>query len=113
MPEKFVVFALGSLLSLTAVVGDSFIKHASLQPGFTAWRWLLAGFLFYGSTAFGWFFMMRKMKLSTLGIIFSITTIIFLTAVGTFYFKEKIEALEWVGILMGISSLLILFKFSA
>ena len=81
----------GIILSAITVFGDYLIKHASLQTSFTGWKFLLAGAIIYGLTAFGWFFVMRKIKLSTLGVLYGISCIILLALVSVFYFKEKIS----------------------
>lgn len=112
MDKILLAFLIGIGLSLITVLGDSFVKHASLQSRFMGWKWLLLGALIYGATAVGWFFVMRKIKLSTVGALYSISIIIFLTLVGVFYFKEKISVLEIFGIALAIISLIILSKFA-
>ena len=99
-------------LSIVTVLADAFIKHASLQTAFSGWKWLVLGALIYGATAFGWFYVMRKVKLSTLGVLYSVTVVVFLTLVSVFYFKEKISNLEIVGIIFAIIGLAILARFA-
>ncbi len=94
------------------VLADIFIKRASLQNSFSGWYLLILGAVIYGSTAFGWFFVMRKVKLSTLGVLYAITCVVALTLISVFYFKEKISFLEIVGIILAITSLAILSRFA-
>jgi len=103
---------IGIGLSLITVLADALIKHASLQSQFTGWKFLVTGALIYGLTAFGWFFVMREAKLSTLGVLYSVTVVVALTLLSVFYFKEGIKSMEIVGIIMGISSLVILARFA-
>lgn len=110
MNPILIAFAIGIGLSLITVVGDVLIKHASLQPSFSFW--LILGAIIYGLTAFGWFFVMKKIKLSTLVVLYSVSCILFLTLISVFYFKEKINPLEIVGIGMAITSLILLFRFA-
>lgn len=73
---------------------------------------LILGAVIYGLTAFGWFFVMRKIKLSTVGVLYGVSCVVLLTLVGVFYFKEKINPLEIFGIALAIISLIILSRFA-
>ena len=112
MNTILIVFLIGIGLSLITVLADSLIKHASLQNAFSGWQTLILGAIIYGLTAFGWFFVMRKIKLSTLGVLYAVSVVVFLTLVSVFYFKEKISPIEIVGISMAIFSLVILSRFA-
>ena len=106
----FILAGIG--LSIITVFGDFLIKQASLQPAFSGHIKLILGALIYGFTAFGWFFVMRKIKLSTLGVVYGVSCVIFLALVSVFYFKEKISSMEIVGLVLAIISLIILARFS-
>lgn len=112
MNTIFVAFLIGIGLSVITVLGDVLVKHASLQSAFSGWRALILGALIYGVTAFGWFFVMRKIKLSTLGVLYAVSCVVFLTLVSVFYFKEKIHPIEIFGIALAIISLVILSRFA-
>ena len=105
-----ILFTLG--LSLFSVTGDFLIKQASLQKSFSGWKSLLLGSLVYGLSGIGWFFIFKRLKLSTAAVTFSIFLIIMVTLISVLYFKEKISAWEIVGIIMAIISLLILYRFA-
>lgn len=105
-------FLLGIGLSIVTVFADSLIKHASLEDAFSGWKMLVFGALIYGMTGFGWFFVMRGVKLSTLGSLYALSSVIFLTLVSVFYFREKISAMEIAGIGMAVLSLIILSRFT-
>jgi len=107
-----IAIVIGILLSAITVFGDFLIKHASLGPAFSRWSLLLFGAVIYGLTALGWFFVMRKLKLSTLGVLYSLSTVIFLVLISVFYFKEKISLIEIFAISLGIISLVILARFN-
>lgn len=106
------VFLIGIGLSIITVFGDGLIKEASLQKGFAGWQMLIMGAVIYGLTAFGWFFVMRRIKLSTLGVLYGVSCIIFLALVSVFFFKEKLNPMEIFGIILAIISLLILARFA-
>ncbi len=111
MNTILIVFLIGIGLSAITVLADVFIKHASLQNGFSGWQALICGAIIYGLTAFGWFFLMRKVKLSTLGVLYAVSCVVLLTLVSVFYFKEKISFIEIIGISLAIISLIILARF--
>ncbi|MFZ5363996.1 MAG: EamA family transporter [Patescibacteria group bacterium] len=104
--------AIGVGLSLITALADAFIKHSSLQQAFSGWKWLLLGALIYAITALGWFFVLRKFKLSTAVVLYSVNLIIFLTLISVFYFKEKISPIEIFGIFLAVISLVILYRFA-
>jgi drug/metabolite transporter (DMT)-like permease len=112
MNGLLLAFLLGIGLSIITVLGDVLVKSASLQPGFSGWQVLVVGAIIYGLTAFGWFFVMRGAKLSTLGVLYAVSVVVFLTLVSVFYFKEKLSIFEVLGITMAITSLVILYRFS-
>ena len=112
MNPVLIAFLIGIGLSAITVFADAIIKHASLQNAFSGWRLLVLGAIIYGATAFGWFFVMRKIKLSTLGVLYGVSCVILLTLVSAFYFKEKINPMEIFGITLAIISLIILSRFA-
>ncbi len=112
MNTILIAFLIGIGLSAITVLADAFIKHASLQNAFSGWQMLILGAIIYGLTAFGWFFVMRKLKLSTLGVLYGVSVIIILTLVSVFYFKERINSMEMFGIALAIISLIILSRFA-
>jgi drug/metabolite transporter (DMT)-like permease len=99
-------------LSAIGVLGDSFIKLSGSGKNFMDIKWFILGFIVYGLTAFGWFFVMKNIKLSTLGVFYAISTVIFLMIVGVFYFKEPLNNYEIIGIILAIISLILLGKFA-
>ena len=107
-----IAFLAGIGLSITTVFADSLIKYASLQKGFSGWPALFWGAVIYGLTAFGWFFVVQKVKLSTIGVLYGVSCVILLTLVSVFYFKEKINLIEIFAIVLAIISLMILFRFA-
>jgi len=112
MNSILIAFLIGIGLSVVTVLGDALVKQASLQNAFSGWKILTIGALIYGLTAFGWFFVMRKIKLSTVGVLYGVSCIILLALLSIFYFKEKITSIELLGILLGIVSIVILYRFS-
>src|ERR1035437_9679623 len=100
-------------LSLIGVIGDYFIKLAGNDPTrYIDLKWFLIGLIVYSSTAIGWLFVMTHIKLGTLGVIYGVTTLVALTLVGVFFFKERLNFYEIVGIIAGLSSIVLLSRFA-
>lgn len=98
--------------SVIGVVGDYFLKIASTreQPLGT-WRFYL-GFALYASTAFGWVFVMRHMKLATISVLYSVSMILLLTTIGVAVFRESLNHFEMAGIVLALASLVLLIRFA-
>ena len=66
MGTKTIAVLVTIAFSVIGVLGDYFLKLASAreQPLRTGWFYL--GFALYASTAFGWVFVMRHLKLATI-----------------------------------------------
>ncbi|HEX5270841.1 MAG TPA: hypothetical protein VFW33_10155 [Gemmataceae bacterium] len=98
-------------MSCVGIVGDYFLKRASAADQPLATRWFLVGLAMYASTAFAWVFVMRHLKLATIGVIYSVCMILLLTAMGVFLFGESLNRYEALGIVFAIASVLLLARF--
>ena len=97
--------------SVVGVTGDYFLKLAARNQTLRT-KWFYIGFAVYASTAFGWVFVMKHLKLSTIGVVYSISMVLLLTAIGVFRFRETRSIAEIVGLLMAVASLVLLTRFS-
>ena len=112
--SNMVVFTVIILVSAVTVIGDYFIKISSNNAEkFIDWWKFGIGLFFYVLTSFGWFFIMKYMKLSTVGITYGITTAVLLVAIGIIFFKETLNAYEIIGICLGIVALILLSRFAS
>lgn len=109
---KVLAILLALLLAGVGVIGDDFVKLAGDNPRVINWIWLTVGLLIYAATAFGWLFVMRHLKLATIGVYYSIGTVLLLVFMGAFLFHEEVSAMEMLGILMAIASLVLLGKYA-
>ena len=98
--------------SVVGVVGDYFLKLASGAESPMKSRWFYIGFAVYASTAFGWVFVMRHLKLATIGVVYSVSMILLLTATGVVLFRESLNAYEAVGLVLAVASLVLLVRFA-
>lgn len=98
--------------SVVGVVGDYFLKLASGRDQPLRSGWFYLGFALYASTAFGWVYVMRHLKLATIGVLYSVSMILLLTAVGVVAFGESLSTTEAVGIVLALASLALLTRFA-
>ena len=112
MNTTHVAVAITIAFSAVGVVGDYFLKLASGADNPMKSRWFYVGFLVYASTAFGWVFVMRYLKLGTIGVVYSVSMVLLLTLVGTCWFGEPLTYYEMAGIALAIASLILLMRFA-
>lgn len=98
--------------SAVGVLGDYLLKRASAYENPLRSRWFYVGFAVYASTAFGWVYVMRHLKLATIGVVYSVAMILLLTAIGAIIFRESLNAYEIIGIVMAVGSLVLLMRFA-
>src|SRR4051812_14992006 len=98
--------------SIVGVTGDYFLKLASDSEASLKSGWFYIGFAVYASTAFGWVFVMRHLKLATIGVIYSVSMILLLTTIGVAVFREPLNTYEVIGLMMAIGSLVLLVRFA-
>src|SRR5262247_899953 len=98
--------------SVIGVVGDYFLKLASTREQPLGTGWFYFGFALYASTAFGWVFVMRHLKLATIGVLYSVSMILLLTAIGVVLFRESLNYFEVIGIVLAVVSLVLLMRFA-
>ncbi len=116
--QKVIVFSLSmtflAVIAITVVglFGDYFLKLSGSGSRYIDWKFFLLGALIYSSTAIGWFFVMKHMKLGALGVVYAITIVAGLAAMGTIFFKESLSWYEVIGIGLGILSIVLLARFA-
>src|SRR5262249_28231511 len=98
--------------SAVGVLGDYLLKLASVQEHPLGSGWFYVGFAVYASTAFGWVYVMRYLKLATIGAVYSVSMILLLTGIGTIAFRESLDVYEITGIIMALTSLILLMRFA-
>ena len=101
MGTKTIAVLVTIAFSVIGVLGDYFLKLASAreQPLRTGWFYL--GFALYASTAFGWVFVMKHLKLATISVLYSVSLVLLLTAIGVVLFRESLNYFEVIGIVFG------------
>jgi len=112
MGKKPLAIVVTVAFSFLGVLGDYLLKRASDQQNPIKSRWFYIGFVVYASTAFGWVFVMKHLKLATIGVVYSVTMILLLTAVGVVLFREPLNRYEIAGLAMAVASLFLLIRFA-
>ena len=112
MGTKTIAMLVTIAFSVVGVLGDYCLKLASAreQPVRTGWFYL--GFALYASTAFGWVFVMRHLKLATISVLYSVSLVLLLTAIGVVLFRESLNYFEVIGIVLAVASLVLLMRFA-
>ena len=59
-------------------------------------------------TKLGWYFLMKSHSLAAIGVLYSASTILLLTALGYFVFKENIGLKDGLGITLAILSVVVM-----
>jgi drug/metabolite transporter (DMT)-like permease len=94
------------------VLGDYFLKLASSREHPLRAGWFYLGFALYASTAFGWVFVMQHLKLATISVVYSVSMVLLLTAIGVLIFRESLHSYELVGLVLALASLVLLMRFA-
>jgi drug/metabolite transporter (DMT)-like permease len=112
MDTKLLAVCVTIGFSLVGVLGDYFLKRASGEANSLTTGWFYVGFAIYASTAFGWVFVMKHLKLGIIGVVYSISMILCLTAIGVLFFDESLSTYEIAGMGMAIGALILLVRFA-
>jgi multidrug transporter EmrE-like cation transporter len=97
-------------LATSATAGDWMLKLASESTRPFRTPWFILGLAVYALTALGWIHVMRHLKLATIGVVFAVTNVLLLAALGVFAFRESIHWTEGLGIALGVVSLCLLTR---
>ncbi len=111
MDRTTIMLVVAAAMSAVGIVGDYFLKRASGEAHPLSTLNFLVGLALYSSTAFAWVFVMRYLKLATIGAIYSVCMILVLTAMGFLLFNESLNRHEVVGIVFAIASIVLLSRF--
>jgi small multidrug resistance pump len=98
--------------SVVGVLGDYFLKLASAREQPLRSTSFFLGFALYASTAFGWVFVMKHLKLATISVLYSVSLVLLLTAMGVVLFRESLNYFEVIGIVLAVVSLVLLMRFA-
>ena len=100
-------FVIGSVISVT-LLGDYFIKRATLEPsGLTSLSFSI-GVAAYGLSAIGWFYLMKSHSLTTISVLFSASMLILLPILGRFIFLEPFRSRDVIGVGLALLAIIVM-----
>jgi drug/metabolite transporter (DMT)-like permease len=112
MDKKTIAILVTIGFSVLGVIGDYFLKLASEKEASLKTAQFYLGFVIYASTAFGWVYVMKHLKLAQVGVLYCVSMVLLLAAIGVFRFKETLSVPEIAGIAMAIGALVLLMRFN-
>ena len=112
MGAKTIAVLVTIAFSVIGVLGDYFLKLASAREQPLRTGSFYVGFVLYASTAFGWVFVMKHLKLATISVLYSVSLVLLLTAIGVVLFRESLNYFEVIGIVLAMVSLVLLMRFA-
>ena len=112
MDSKTLAVVVTIAFSVVGVLGDYFLKLASREEDSLKTPWFYVGFALYAATAFGWVFVMKHLKLATISVLYSVSLVLLLTAIGVVLFRESLNYFEVTGIVLAVASLVLLMRFA-
>lgn len=92
-------------------MGDYFLKIASRAPFPFRTAEFAIGAVIFGASAIGWVLILPHLKLTAVGVIYGVSTVLFMALLGLFVFDETLTAREWAGLVLGVASIVLLARF--
>jgi len=99
------------LAALTALA-DYFLKLASSEERMYSSKWFVWGTIGYGLCAIGAVYAFRHLKMSTVGVVYSLSIVLLLTLLGVVVFGESLSKFEAIGLLLGFIAIVLLWRFN-
>ena len=110
--DFILAFVLVQVLCAVGVLADYWLKMAGTGSSFIEARSFLIGFVLHSSTAVGWFFVLKYMKLIQVGVLYSVSITLMLTALAVYQFNETLTGREILGLVLAVISVVLLSKYS-
>lgn len=98
------------VLALAVAVSDYFLKNASSSNSPFLNRNFFIGLAITTAVTFGWVWVMPHLKLAYIGVIYSITIVLALCLVGAAFFGEHLSGTEWLGVVLALASMVLLYQ---
>ncbi len=111
MDTRQVAVLVAMFLAGVGVLADYLLKLASNQAQTIQSKWFWLGLIVYAGMAGGWVYVMRHLSFAQIGVVYSVSTVLLLTLVGTLVLEEPLRGREVLGAGMAVGSLLLLARF--
>ena len=112
MGGKALAVVVTLVFSAVGVLGDYFLKLASRDKAPLQTPWFYVGFVLYAATAFGWVYVMKYLKLGTISVLYSVSMVVLLTAIGAIVFRETLSYYDMAGLVLAVAALILLVRFA-
>lgn len=110
MSTNLGVLSLIVVLSVLSVAGDYCLKVATTSSRSPTVP-LALGLGAYLACGVGWYFALRYVSLATAGVLYGMTTLLLLVAVGVLGMNEVLTKAEWLGVAMAGIAILLASRF--
>lgn len=100
------------LMNLVVLLGDYFLKLSGAGDVYVKPKLFAIGFGIQMLTIVGWFIALKHLKLTTLAVYYSVSTVLYLSVLGVLVFHERLNAYEILGVATAILSLFLLARFA-
>ena len=95
------------LVTGLTLIGDYCIKIASGRIHGLYSVQFAVGVIFYSLPAIGWFYLMKSHSLATIGVLYSVSTILLLALLGIVVFNEPVGWREGLGIFLAVAAVIV------
>ncbi len=95
---------------IVTILGDWCLKHASIRGGWLDNPYFLAGTGLYTLTGIGFVYAMRHLTLASIGVWYSMLTVLFMAGLGVVAFEERLTPREILGIVLAIAALALMLR---
>ena len=96
------------ILSLAGVLADVLLKVSGSGSDIVDWRWLIVASGVYMLTVPGWFLVIKYVSLSSVGALYSVTTILLLVGSDIVFFRKSLGPQEIAGIAFALVAVALL-----
>lgn len=96
------------VISLITVCIDAMLKQAAVTKNTSL---LSLGVFLYGVDAVLWYWVYKTAKFTTVGIVYSLFTILLSIGIGMYVFHEHLGVREVAGVVLGCLSIVLLSKY--
>ncbi|MDD5033047.1 MAG: hypothetical protein PHC85_02960 [Candidatus Pacebacteria bacterium] len=108
---KIIIFLVATVLTASTVLGDILLKKATLSQKPASSILIIAAALIWGVSAYGWFWILKKMEFLDAGVIFSMGALVLGALVSVFIFKEHLAFAEIIGLILAVISIFLMVEF--
>lgn len=98
------------VIMLCTVIGDWCIKVSTEKEGGMATPMFVFGAVMYGLPAIGWYMLMREHALAAIAVYYSASTLILMSLLGVFAFKEAFGMREAFGLTLALASVVVMIR---